>query len=75
MRRPPQGPSLSHPLTFARTGYGICVIVLGVWIYIIKENRRRDQKLETLSPDHIHPEGPLDDRDIRFRFTVRLLIL
>jgi hypothetical protein len=48
----------------------ILVASVGIWAYIIKENRRRDEKLAALGPDYVHPDnGQLDDRDVRFRFT------
>lgn len=37
-------------------------------IYIYRTNRARERELASLPPDFIFPEGPMDDKDVRFRY-------
>ncbi|KAL8283673.1 hypothetical protein RQP46_005468 [Phenoliferia psychrophenolica] len=47
----------------------LCVTPPVAALNLLRINRKRDREMESLDAGHVHVEGVIDDRDVRFRFS------
>lgn len=38
--------------------------------YLRRQNKLKDQKLRELGENHVFPDGPIDDRDPRYKYVI-----